>query len=74
MGGAGRTPGASTAAAALVVAVEERMNSFVLWIIATAAAQALACFTVSYGTAALFLRRQNRKRRVQLRNRLQLRV
>ena len=50
------------------------MNSFVLWIIATAAAQALACFTVSYGVAALFLRRQNRKRRVHLRNRLQLRV
>ena len=58
----------------MVALEEERMNSFVLWLVATAAAQALACFTVSYGVAALFLRRQNRKRRVHLRNRLQLRV
>ena len=60
---------------ALVVAMEtERMNSFVLWLVATSAAQALACFTVSYGTAALIMRRQNRRRRAHLRNRLQLRV
>ena len=58
-----------------MVAVEEkRMNSFVLWLIATSAAQALACFTVSYSVAALILRRQNRQRRAHLRNRLQLRV
>jgi hypothetical protein len=58
-----------------LVAVEaERMNSFVLWLVATSAAQALAAFTVSYGLAALILGRQNRKRRAHLRNRLQLRV
>ena len=57
------------------MAVEaERMNSFVLWLVATSAAQALAAFTVSYGVAALILGRQNRKRRAHLRNRLQLRV
>ena len=60
---------------ARMVAVEaERMNSFVLWLIASSAAQAIASFTVSYGAAALIMRRQNRKRRAHLRNRLQLRV
>jgi hypothetical protein len=49
------------------------MNS-VLWIVATSAAQALACFTVAYSVATLILGRQNRKRRAHLRNRLQLRV
>ena len=53
---------------------EERMNSFVLWLVVTSAAQALACFTVSYGIAALIIGRQNRKRGAHLRNRLQLRV
>ncbi len=58
-----------------MVAVEaERMNSFVLWIVATSAAKGLAAFTVSYGVAALIVHRQNRNRRVHLRNRLQLRV
>ena len=52
---------------------EERMNS-VLWIVTTSAAQALACFSVSYGVAALIIGRQNRKRGAHLRNRLQLRV
>ena len=52
----------------------ERMNSFVLWIVATSAAQALACFTVSYGVAALIIGRQNRERSERLRHRLQLRV
>jgi hypothetical protein len=51
----------------------ERMNS-VLWIITTAAAQALTCFTVSYGVAALIIGWQNRKRSERLRRRLQLRV
>jgi hypothetical protein len=50
------------------------MNSFVLWLIATSAAQALACFTVSYGVAALIIGRQNRERSERLRRRLQLRV
>ena len=50
------------------------MNSFVLWLVVTSAAQALACFTVSYGIAALIIGRQNRKRGAHLRNRLQLRV
>ena len=58
----------------MVAVEEERVNSLVLWIIATAAAQALACFTVSYGVAALIIGRQNRKRGAHLRNRLQLRV
>ena len=52
----------------------ECMNSFVLWLIATSAAQALVCFAVSYGVAAMILRRQNRQRRAHLRSRLQLRV
>ncbi len=57
-----------------MVAVEaERMND-VLWIVAKAAALALANFTVSYGVAALIIGRQNRKRGAHLRNRLQLRV
>jgi len=50
----------------------ECMNSFVLWLIATSAAQALACFTVSYGVAALIIGRQNRERSERLRRRLQL--
>ena len=48
----------------------ERMNSFVLWLVATSAAQALTAFTVSYSVAALILRRQSRKRRAHLRGRL----
>ena len=58
----------------MVALEEKRMNSFVLWLVVTSAAQALACFTVSYGVAALILGRQSRKRRAHLRNRLQLRV
>ena len=58
----------------MVAVGEERVNSFLLWLIATSAAKALAAFAVSYGVAALILGRQNRKRRAHLRNRLQLRV
>jgi len=57
--------------AALVVAVEEeRMNSFVLWIVATSVAQALASFALGYGAAAVVIGRQHRDRRAHLRNRL----
>jgi hypothetical protein len=48
------------------------MNS-VFWIVVTSAAQALACFTVSYGVAALIIGRQNHRRGERLRRRLQLR-
>jgi hypothetical protein len=58
----------------VVAVAEERMNSLALWLVATSVAQALACFTVSYGVAALIIGRQNRKRSAHLRNRLQLRV
>ena len=47
----------------------ERMNE-VLWIVAKAATLALASFTVSYGVAAFFIGRQNRKRGAHLRGRL----
>ena len=46
------------------------MNSLVLWIVATSAAQALAAFAVPYGVTTLILRRQNRKRSLHLRSRL----
>jgi hypothetical protein len=54
----------------MVAVEEERMNSFVFWLAATSAAQALTCFTVSYGVAALIVGRQNRQRSARLRNRL----
>ena len=66
--------GGNGAAIVALAVEEERMNSFVLWLVATSAAQALACFIVSYSVAALILGWQSRKRRAHLRNRLQLRV
>ena len=57
-----------------MVAVEERVNDSVLWLVASLVALGLASFAVPYGIAALIIGRQNRKRGAHLRNRLQLRV
>lgn len=58
-----------------MVAVEEkRMNDPMLWPAVAAAAWGLGCYAIFHGAAVRIERRQHRRRRADLRNRLRLRA